>query len=318
MYQYTFCNDCTTHTTTFNNPTPGSGSFFWVISSAFPEQDDVVGSISLTYQGSGYFDAPVTEQNSEAICFSGNSTVQRDDGVMVPLKELRVGDAILAVDTDGSVGHSRVLAVPHGGSRKNRRFASFLHIHHSGEDSVGHPLEVTRNHLVLTCSKTSNSCSSCPVVSGSSSGVSLNPLTMLTAAQDVTPSMCVLVAGVDYSHWSQVISVSKHSHRNGLYSVVTEAAYPVVSGVAASPFATNHFFPHAFYTYLVPLISWLGRIFFGLKPDTQDSFISDFVEGFSWVLSSAKIDNVVKLFFGGVREAVSSTYSLQNSGGFEL
>lgn len=280
MFPGTYCSNCLSHSTVFTNPTPGSGDYYWVISAVFPERGDADGQITLTYSGSGYFDEPEEEDDSVAVCFSAAATVEREDGAVVPIGELTAGESILAVGLDGEVGYSPVLSVPHRG--KNRRYSSFFQIHLEGEDSK-EALEMTRNHLVLTCQqqedKEGDKCSSCP--DPAQQRVALSPLTMLAPAQDVTTSTCLLRVTNSSAQWMPVSSISSISNRKGIYSVVTKAAYPVVSGVAASPFAVSHLLPHAFYSYILPLYSALSQALgFNANEEAMAS-------GFSVVLDKA-------------------------------
>ena len=319
MYPGTYCNDCVAHTTTFTNPTPNSGTYYWVVSAVFPERDDVDGNINIVYQGSGVYYEPVEEDDTQVVCFSGDSTVQRDDGSEVQLRDLRIGESILAVDTDGSLGYSLVTAVPHGGSRSNKRYATFYQIHHHEEENGRGPLEVTRDHLVLTCSQNSAGlCSTCPVAGDGLSSSSLSPLTMLTASQDVTPDMCILAVDKDSSSWTPVTTITKHASRKGLYSVVTQAAYPVVSGVAASPFAHSHVLAHAFHSYLQPLTSGLMRMFLGINPDSEGRVMSNVAEGFSLVVNSVLSSKALLHLSHGVHIIRDFAATVKESGGLEL
>jgi hypothetical protein len=304
MFRSTFCNDCTSHSTTFLNPSPGSGSFYWVVSAVFPTRTDADGTLSVNYVGSGYFNEPIEAEDTVATCFAGTSTVQREDGSKVELQELQVGESVLAVDTDGSLTYSPVVSVPHAKS-KGRRLTTFHHINHFGGELLG-PLEVTRNHLVVTCPQQESesdsvpsfaSCSSCPI-----SGSHLSPLTSLSVAQDVTTSMCVFVVadGENISHWAPVTAVGKQNSRRGLYSVVTRAAYPVVSGVAASPFASSHVLGHAYHSYLVPLYTSFMHAL-GVSSDEES-----LANGVSTVLNTPSMNRALLWFSGRAQSVLAS------------
>lgn len=266
MFKNNYCSNCVTHSTTFINPTPGNGHYYWVISAVFPERTDADGTISLNYVGSGSFDEPVEEEDSVATCFSGAATVQLACGAVLSLRELQPGDAVLALDTDGSAGFSRVLAVPHAGAA-SRRYATFFQIHHQRTNQeMSEPLEVTRHHLLPTCPQQPVGADDDPCSACSAAGPRLNPLIVLSAAQDVSPSVCVLLASTSAPpQWARVTAVTKVARRTGLYSVVTQAAYPVVSGVVASPFASSHLLGRALHAHLLPLCASVLRLL-GLQP----------------------------------------------------
>mmetsp|Transcript_25677 Transcript_25677/g.43256 ORF Transcript_25677/g.43256 Transcript_25677/m.43256 type:complete len:393 (+) Transcript_25677:69-1247(+) len=308
MFKSVYCSDCFSHTATFTNPTPGSGVYYWVISAVFPERSSADGTITVTYTGSGFHEEPEEEGDTQAVCFSGTSTVQRSDGSELPLRELQAGESVLALDADGDLVFSPVLAVPHSAGKSraaSRRLATFHQIHHLGGEARG-PLEVTRRHLVPTCPQTTttadaalSSCSSCPAA-----GSRLSPVSSLSAAEDVTADMCVLLADQNTtSKWVPVTAVTKHASRSGLYSVVTQAAYPVVSGVVASPFANSHLLGRAFHVYLVPLYSSVMR---GLGLSSHEEAMA---EGVSSVLNTPSFNRALMLVSGGARSAVTAAAS---------
>jgi len=150
-------------------------------------------------------------------CFSGSETVLLQSGDTVPISAVRIGDIILASDSQGRTQHSKVIAVPH---EFNQIRSTFTHV----QVSSGKDLKLTAEHLMLISSNCVGDFK-------------------LMKASDVTPGMCAqTMSGSD-----RVTSVSHNVAGEGLYTVVVEADYVVVNGFVASPFAVNHAVARAYY-----------------------------------------------------------------------
>jgi hypothetical protein len=152
------------------------------------------------------------------ICFLGSETVELRSGAFKALEDVQVGDEVLAADLNGKMAYSPVISVPH---LRNERPALFHRLSlFSGSD-----IRMTADHLI-------------PVGDCKASFSEY----LLSAAAKVAVGSCVwTVAGSDRVEYNEVVQ------GKGIYSIVTELPFVVVSNVVASPFAINHVAGDSFY-----------------------------------------------------------------------
>lgn len=152
------------------------------------------------------------------ICFLGSETVELRSGAIKSLEDVQVGDEVLSADSQGQMAYSTVISVPH---LRNDHPALFHRLSlFSGAD-----IHMTADHLI-------------PVGNCRSTFSEYQ----LSAAAKVAVGSCVwTVTGSDRVENNEVVQ------GKGIYSVVTELPFVVVSNVVASPFAINHVAGDSFY-----------------------------------------------------------------------
>jgi len=138
--------------------------------------------------------------------------VTLESGATKPLSEVRVGDKILSADSKGELSFSDVIALPHGA---NEDAAVFFDITTIG----GKHIKATKMHLLKTCSGN------------------------LAYAGSLKQGDCLRT--VD-GH--EAVQSVESVHGKGLYTVVTQSEFPVISGIVASPFAVTHSVGNAYYS----------------------------------------------------------------------
>ena len=159
-------------------------------------------------------------------CFSGLDTVIRDSGEVTLLKDVKVGDRILtSTSYDGPLIFSQVIAIPH--SRDNKYLSFFINIETLNEMSI----LLTSHHLIFA-----GDCHD---------HISKKKDLQLTKASNVQVGQCVSTV-----EGTQRVTKISESIREGVYSVVTENEFLVVSGFIVSPFAVNHKFTNYLYSIL--------------------------------------------------------------------
>jgi len=178
--------------------------------------------------------------NAAPGCFAGHETVDVEAVGPRPISSVKVGDRILSARRDGSFLYSPIVAVPH---KTNSVHSAFLRISLEG----GSEITLTPDHLLLA---------------GSCGGVKF----ALLAASAVAPGKCLSTAAGE-----EVVVGVRASEGRGLYTVIVEAEYIVVSGIVSSPFAKNHGLPHFFYG----MHRILFRTFRGLATSSLMSDMSD-------------------------------------------
>ena len=144
-------------------------------------------------------------------CFSGADTVQLESGETKPLSEVRVGDRVLSADAAGALSYSDVVFLPHAA---NQEAATFFELTTAGGKSV----KATKTHLLQTCSGD------------------------LAYAGAVKAGDCLRTADGD-----EQVTASAKVETEGVYSLVAQNEFVVVSGVVASPFAFAHGASNAVY-----------------------------------------------------------------------
>lgn len=226
-------------------------------------------TIANAFIGQLYPSAPVTPpvaEKKDDVCFTAESTVEKEDGTMVALKDVKIGDRVLTLK-DGAAVFSDVVAVPHqqGAGAEDVREATVLAI------SVGRDVtvEATASHLIAVAE--ADDCDSLGAEAFTQSA-------SLVEAHEVARGTCVAVRTGDGFSSAAVTDIRSVTRNTSLLSVVTlNGGYPFVNGIAASSFALNHFFPTAFYN--------MHRLLFsiGLKEMLDSGFVRGTTEAFGHV-----------------------------------
>ena len=149
------------------------------------------------------------DDDDEAICFSGDSTVQLASGATKTMADLQVGDSVLSADAAGKLSYSDVAFLPHGA---NAKAADFVKV----TTESGNAVKATPTHLLVSCD---------------------GSLVQAKAAA------CLRTVNGD-----EAVTSIESFKANGIYSAVTlDNEFLVVDGVVASPFAVAHGLVNAFY-----------------------------------------------------------------------
>jgi len=159
-----------------------------------------------------------SSSSTTSSCFSGSETLTLSSGETVPMDQVKIGDQVQVASMDGkTTSFSPVIAIPHP---INSEKASFIHL----TTETGRDVRMTRDHLVMggVCGATVNS---------------------LKEASSLKPTDCLMTISGE-----EVITTVSSAVSAGVYTVVTASnGLLVVNGVIASPFASNHHIPNAFY-----------------------------------------------------------------------
>jgi hypothetical protein len=187
----------------------------------FDDDNDVD---DLSFIVSGYRTIGTTSgpSSSSSSCFAATETVQLENGSIVAIADVAVGDRVLAADAAGSPTIANVVAVPH--DAKNTIRAEFVQLVTASGD-----IKLTNDHLI-TVSK------------GCETGVK----TQLSVAKDVVVGDCLLTV----SGALDTVESIKFVQGTGVHTVVTDAEFVVVNGFVASPFAHNHAVANAYYNII--------------------------------------------------------------------
>ena len=178
--------------------------------------------------------AASSSSSSKSSCFAGSETVQMETGDIKLISEVIVGDRVLAADSTGALLYSTVVYLPH---QKNDVVTNFVQI----TTESGRTVKMTPSHLLWV--------EQCGLSAASGS---------LMAAGSVQKGVCVRTV----SGQERVQTVQEVKAR-GVYTLVTQEAYVVVSGVVASPFEKNHFVANMYYN--------LHRMLYSLAPSLMAS-----------------------------------------------
>jgi hypothetical protein len=155
--------------------------------------------------------------SSSSSCFAGSETIAMESGETKLISEVAVGDRVLAYSTKtNSPVYSDVVSVPHA---ENEVSALFTHI-----STAEKTIKLTEDHLLQA-----GSCSTAAFE--------------LVRAGDVKVGDCINTM----SGAQSVVSVAANQMEEGIYTIVTNEEYLIVSDVVASPFAVNHFITNKFY-----------------------------------------------------------------------
>lgn len=133
------------------------------------------------------------------------------------ISEVSVGDRILAYSpSTKSFTYSDVVYIPH---EKNQKPSVFTQL----ATKDGRDIMLTPAHMIVA-----GDC-----------GSELS----LKAASSVSSGECLL----DHNGKHVQVESTKSVQLNGIYTVVTQEEYIVVSGFVSSPFAVNHYFANKYY-----------------------------------------------------------------------
>ena len=173
--------------------------------------------------------------DDDDVCFTSESTVELESGEDIPLSDLKIGSKILTMDKHGSLSYSDVIAIPHQGGDK--QMESFHTVSAGGIVAM----EATAEHLVAVVDSHSKNCHELD-------SADFKNMHSLVSMSSLETGMCVAVVRNNQVKVMPISRVEVSKRLTSLTSVVTQnSGYPVVSGVVASSFALNDFFPHLFY-----------------------------------------------------------------------
>lgn len=176
----------------------------------------------------------VAAKKDDDVCFTGEMTVELDDGSTKRIMDTKLGDKILTLVEEQLV-YAEVVFIPHQDSEK------MDHSFYAISTSTGHTLEASESHLVAVASEKDGSCDYLDAHSFMTSHA-------LIHASEATQGACVAVAHDQKLQFVPIAKVTAASRMTEMVSVVTTyAGYPVVNGIAASSFSFNHAAPSMFY-----------------------------------------------------------------------
>jgi len=151
-------------------------------------------------------------------CFSGDDTMLLEDGKTVSLSDIKLGDRVLT-HTGSKFGYSEVIYLPH---KKNNDIADFVKL----TLLSGKSISMSRQHLIFA-----DQCNA-----EDFSGYVEATVFPLKPAFQVKVGYCVhTTTGIE-----MVAKVENIVNDSGVYTVITNNEYLVVSGFVASPFVVNH------------------------------------------------------------------------------
>ena len=176
----------------------------------------------------------VAAKKDDDVCFTGEMTVELDDGSTKRIADTKIGDKILTVVEEQLV-FAEVVFIPHQDSEK------MDHSFYSFSTATGHTLEASETHLIPVADEKDGSCDYLTQHIFTFSHT-------LIHASEVTKGVCVGVVKAHKLTFEPVTSVKTATRKTELVSIVTTyAGYPVVNGIAASSFSMNHAIPSMFY-----------------------------------------------------------------------
>ncbi|XP_073346964.1 tiggy-winkle hedgehog protein-like [Pagrus major] len=182
------------------------------------------------YESKAHIHCSVKAENSVAAksggCFPGSSTVILADGRTKPLKELHVGDKVLATDQQGNIVPSDFLMFLDQDRHHTREFFVLE------TDEPHHRLTLTPTHLVFVINNNTE-----------------NSDIRAVFASDIKPGQRLHAVGNDWPHHlisARVIRISVE-HNEGSYAPITSHGTIIVDGVLASCYAVvdNHDLAHS-------------------------------------------------------------------------
>ncbi|KAK0089569.1 hypothetical protein PV325_006698 [Microctonus aethiopoides] len=151
-------------------------------------------------------------------CFPGNSLIRSSEGEEKPLSEVKIGERIAALDTNGNIVYSEVIAFLDRSPEEKRQFVTFT-------TSSGRQLTLTPAHLI-------------PVVSNN------HQSSEIIFAERVKIGDRILIQDSNISNeiggfrlrWDSVIDI-KLTLENGVYAPLTREGTVLVNDVVASCYA---------------------------------------------------------------------------------
>mmetsp|Transcript_30582 Transcript_30582/g.31125 ORF Transcript_30582/g.31125 Transcript_30582/m.31125 type:complete len:224 (+) Transcript_30582:68-739(+) len=156
-----------------------------------------------------------SDDDDSADCFSAVDTVQVEVGGVKQISDVRIGDRVLSYSYAAKdFVYSTVVAVPH---EPNSITASFIRIATNNKE-----IKMTPGHLIFagSCGRDGE----------------------LVSASQVKTGQCVKTIDGE----EEVMTVDKLSAK-GIYTVITNEEYVVVSGFVASPYAISHTLGNLYY-----------------------------------------------------------------------
>ncbi len=155
--------------------------------------------------------APTADPN---LCFAGSETIAMESGETKLISEVAVGDRVLAFSTKtNSAVFSEVVSVPYAANNVDATFAEIV--------TANSNVKMTPAHLLPA--------GTCGALS-------------LMQAGEVKVGDCISTVSGE-----QVVTGVNKVQEKGIYTIVANEEYVIVSGVVASPFAVNHFAANMFY-----------------------------------------------------------------------
>ena len=168
---------------------------------------------------------------NHASCFAGTELIELESGLKIQMSEVMIGDKIKSFSiAANAIVFSDVIYIPH---QRNDILTSFQQI----TTTTGKSIKLTPGHLIL-----SRNCD-------------LDTKMVLMEAALVDRGKCILTIDGEEAVVDNVIIVER-----GIYTLVIQHDYIVVSDVIASPFAKNHFIPNLFYSFHSVLYSFMPNL----------------------------------------------------------
>jgi len=183
-------------------------------------------------------------------CFAGSETVQLESGEIKMLANIQIGDRVLSYSSsENTFKYSDVVFIPHD---TNQFTTTFVNI----ETNSGKSIKMTKNHLIPSgdCNNDSE-------------------LFSLTSASKVKLSKCIMTVSGKEEVSSVTTSIAK-----GIYTIVLQEDYVVINGIIASPFATSHVIPHAYYNIHRLIYSYEPRALTSMSFKSIHNLISVLVD----------------------------------------
>eukprot|EP00607_Mallomonas_marina_P005800 CAMPEP_0182437006 /NCGR_PEP_ID=MMETSP1167-20130531/84743_1 /TAXON_ID=2988 /ORGANISM="Mallomonas Sp, Strain CCMP3275" /LENGTH=260 /DNA_ID=CAMNT_0024629757 /DNA_START=65 /DNA_END=848 /DNA_ORIENTATION=+ len=193
-----------------------------------------------------------SDDDDSADCFSAVDTVQVEVGGVKQISDVRIGDRVLSYSSAAKdFVYSTVVAVPH---EPNSITASFIRIATKNKE-----IKMTPGHLIFagSCGRDGELVSASQVKTGQCvktiDGDKMTPGHLifagscgrdgeLVSASQVKTGQCVKTIDGE----EEVMTVDKLSAK-GIYTVITNEEYVVVSGFVASPYAISHTLGNLYY-----------------------------------------------------------------------
>lgn len=229
-----------------------------------------------------------SSSSSGSQCFAANESIEMASGELKAIASVRVGDEVVGMDNTGMLKTSPVVAVPHAA---NDKLTSFTEI----RTVAGRTITLTPNHLLLVHKSATRGGAQrrCEQLQGLSAF-------RLLAAREVSAGDCLLAQ----TGSGEEVEGSRAVWSRGIYTIVSNEAFVVVSGFVASPFSTNHEVPDKFYS--------IHRFLFALSS-------GQFASWTRWSqLVSLSLGSIVNALFDALAVAQASSIYTQGCGYFVL
>ncbi|KAL4228656.1 hypothetical protein ACF0H5_011701 [Mactra antiquata] len=181
----------------------------------------------VEYESHGHIHCSVKSDQAAAVrgggCFSGSDSVQLEDGREIPISDMRIGDKVLSMRSDGELGYSEVITFM---DRDDLGYGVFYTL---STDS-GKEITLTAKHLLYVVKQNSS--------------FDLNNIEAIFA-ETVTVGQHLLLNNKGRVIPSVVTKITVETKR-GVYAPLTKHGTIVVNGVIASCYAyiNNLFIAH--------------------------------------------------------------------------